>query len=324
MEERVTATRYRWMAVVSAALTVPAYLFGPAQAAPKHKPTLGDVRAAFDRVEAANEQLNALNVQIQQTDAEISDLSADYGAIEKTYAQRRDELAAVIVQEHLDAPLGPTVNLLGSRDPQKFLDALSAVQAFNTVRAEELDQFAQLAKTYEARRQRLDDRRARLKSDQHQAAKQRKWINDKYKEANAAFHELSTADQRAFDAPAVSRSAVRMPTNIEFNSAVAQQVVAFVYAQLGKAYVWGGTGPNGYDCSGLAQAAYRSAGVSIPRTPPYGNQIPMSQIQPGDILWTSWHVGIYIGGGRTIEATNPRTDVTFGSASSFYAASRFG
>jgi cell wall-associated NlpC family hydrolase len=322
MEERVRPTRYRWLALASAALTIPAYLFGPAQADPR--PTLGDVRTAFDRVEAANEQLNALNVEIEQTDAEISDISADFSAIRKTYNQRRDELAAVIVQEHLDAPLGPTVNLLGSRDPQKFLDGLSALQAFNTVRADELDEFATLAQSYEARGKHLDERRAQLKADQHRAARKRKWINDKYKEADAAYQQLTAADQRSFDAPRVSRSAARMPTDIEFNSAVAQQVVSFAYAQLGKAYTWGGTGPDSYDCSGLAYAAYRSAGVSIPRTPPYGNTIPMSQIQPGDVLWTSWHVGIYIGGGRTIEATNPRTDVTFGSASSFYSASRFG
>lgn len=322
MEERVIASRYRWLASASAALMIPAVLLGPAQATPK--PTLADVRTAFDRVEAANERLNALHEVIKDTQSEIDDLAADFATISKSYEAQRDELASAVVQEHLDAPLGPTVNLMGSRDPQKFLDGLSAIQAFNTSRADELEQFTQIAQSYAARRKRLQDRRADLKAEQAQAAKKRKWIAAKYRAANAEFHALSAADQRTFDAPRVSRSSVRPPTNIQFNSAVAEQVVAFAYAQLGKAYVWGGTGPNAYDCSGLVYAAYRSAGVSVPRTPPYGNQIAMSQIQPGDILWTSWHVAIYVGGGRTIEAMNPRVGVVFGSASSFYAASRFG
>lgn len=322
MEERVPATRYRWLALVCAVLTLPAYLFGPAQADPA--PTLASVRTAFDKVEAANEALNVLNVRIAETDAEIADMSGDFADIEKTYEARRDEIAAVIVQEHLDAPLGPTVNLLGSRDPQKFLDGLSAIQAFNTARAEELAQFSELSATYQARRERLGARRSQLTADKKQAAEKRKWISKAYEKAEADFNRLSSADRNAFDSAGVSRSEARMPSNIVFNSAVAEQVVAFAYAQLGKPYAWGGTGPNSYDCSGLAYAAYASAGVSIPRTPPYGNTIPMSQIQPGDLLWTSWHVGIYIGGGRTIEATNPRTDVTYGSASSFYMASRFG
>lgn len=316
------ATRYRRLAFVCAVLSIPVYLFVPAQADPA--PTLASVRAAFDKVEAANEALNVLNVRIDQTDAEIADMSADFAGIEKTYQARRDELATVIVQEHLDAPLGPTVNLLGSRDPQKFLDGLNAIQAFNTARAEELAHFAELSETYQDRRERLDARRAELTAAKKQAAKKRAWINEAYEKAEADFNRLSAADRNSFDSAGVSRSEARMPSNIVFNSAVAEQVVAFAYAQLGKPYAWGGTGPDSYDCSGLAYAAYASAGVSIPRTPPYGNTIPMSQIQPGDLLWTSWHVGIYIGGGRTIEATNPRTDVTYGSASSFYMASRFG
>ena len=66
-------------------------------------------------------------------------------------------------------------------------------------------------------------------------------------------------------------------------------ILAFAEAQLGKPYLYGATGPDTYDCSGLAMMAYRAAGITIPRTSQeqwdYGTQIPASQAQPGDLVF---------------------------------------
>jgi len=66
-------------------------------------------------------------------------------------------------------------------------------------------------------------------------------------------------------------------------------ILAFAEAQLGKPYLYGATGPDAYDCSGLAMMAYRAAGITIPRTSQaqwaYGTQIPASQVQPGDLVF---------------------------------------
>jgi cell wall-associated NlpC family hydrolase len=85
-------------------------------------------------------------------------------------------------------------------------------------------------------------------------------------------------------------------------------VVNFALAQVGKPYIFGGTGPNGFDCSGLAMMAWKAAGVSIPRTS-YDQwaQLPhvsTSSLEPGDILvfYGASHVGIYIGGGKMVDA----------------------
>ena len=92
--------------------------------------------------------------------------------------------------------------------------------------------------------------------------------------------------------------------------------IAYAVAQLGKPYIWGGTGPAGYDCSGLVMMAYRAAGISLPRTtfqqvnvgtPVYS----LSQLQPGDLAFSSGsdgtptnpgHVGMFIGDDLVIEA----------------------
>jgi cell wall-associated NlpC family hydrolase len=80
--------------------------------------------------------------------------------------------------------------------------------------------------------------------------------------------------------------------------------------------VWGATGPNAFDCSGLTQAAYRSAGISLPRTTysqiNAGPRIPRSQLQPGDLVFFYSgisHVGLYIGNGEMIHAPNPSAPV---------------
>ncbi|UGT59890.1 NlpC/P60 family protein [Nocardia asteroides] len=94
----------------------------------------------------------------------------------------------------------------------------------------------------------------------------------------------------------------------------AARVIAFACAQLGLPYVWGGNGPEvngGWDCSGLTQAAYRAAGISLPRTTynqvHTGATIPEDQLAPGDLLFYSTdgdvhHVGIYLGGGQMVHA----------------------
>jgi peptidoglycan DL-endopeptidase CwlO len=92
--------------------------------------------------------------------------------------------------------------------------------------------------------------------------------------------------------------------------------VQFALAQLGKPYVYGATGPYGYDCSGLALASWRAAGVELPRTAAEqylaGSHVPLDQLQPGDLVfWASdisdpdtiYHVAISLGGDQTVQAS---------------------
>ena len=75
----------------------------------------------------------------------------------------------------------------------------------------------------------------------------------------------------------------------------ANRAVAFAKSRLGAPYVWGGTGPNAFDCSGLTQWAYRQAGVNIPRTTydlvNYGTPISRENIRAGDLILCNWKGG---------------------------------
>jgi cell wall-associated NlpC family hydrolase len=96
--------------------------------------------------------------------------------------------------------------------------------------------------------------------------------------------------------------------------------VAITYAlsQVGKPYVWGATGPDTYDCSGLVQRSYSMAGVSLPRTSReqarVGTPVQLADLLPGDLLFWAYnpadlstvhHVAMYLGDGKIVQAPQP-------------------
>ncbi|NEA28824.1 NlpC/P60 family protein [Actinomadura bangladeshensis] len=103
----------------------------------------------------------------------------------------------------------------------------------------------------------------------------------------------------------------------------AAKAIAYARAQLGKPYVWGATGPGAFDCSGLTYAAYRAAGVDIPRVSGaqwrHGPRVPHGREQPGDLVFFNsgpgtaannpGHVGLVVGGGKMIAAPHTGTVV---------------
>jgi NlpC/P60 family/Putative peptidoglycan binding domain len=102
--------------------------------------------------------------------------------------------------------------------------------------------------------------------------------------------------------------------------------VRFAISQLGKPYRWGADGPGSFDCSGLVQTAYRAAGVALPRVSRQqygaGTHVSLKALRAGDLLFyakdtsdprTIYHVGMYLGAGRLVEAPNPRAPVRIAS-----------
>ncbi|MFD4469308.1 C40 family peptidase [Rhodococcus sp. NPDC058505] len=102
-------------------------------------------------------------------------------------------------------------------------------------------------------------------------------------------------------------------------------------SKLGAPYVWGATGPNSFDCSGLVQWAYRQAGVSVPRTTHdqvnAGSPVGRGDLQPGDVVLFSGaeHVGLYAGDGTVVHAptTGQPVKKTPVDAMPFHAARRY-
>lgn len=140
--------------------------------------------------------------------------------------------------------------------------------------------------------------------------------------ARSAAHHVSRAHRRAARGSRPSPKPRRLgivsiqppPSAARTRGEIA---LKFALAQIGKPYVYGGAGPDNYDCSGLVQRSWRAAGVKIPRTTQqqagFGKPVPVAQMRPGDLVIfyrDASHVGIYAGGGKVVVAPHQGAYVT--------------
>lgn len=116
--------------------------------------------------------------------------------------------------------------------------------------------------------------------------------------------------------PKVAEEKAKPKTTIATTSYKADKAVAYAKSQVGDRYVYGGTGPSAWDCSGLTQAAWKAAGVTIPRTSQDQwkklTRVSLSSLKPGDLVVfykDASHIGIYIGNGKFVHAANSRRGV---------------
>lgn len=104
-------------------------------------------------------------------------------------------------------------------------------------------------------------------------------------------------------------------------SGSATGVAGIASKYLGTPYVYGGTSPRGFDCSGFTQYVYRQVGVNLPRTSSSqaraGQRVSLSNLKSGDLLYGPGHVGIYVGNGQFIHSPSPGQSVKVQSISQF-------
>jgi cell wall-associated NlpC family hydrolase len=137
--------------------------------------------------------------------------------------------------------------------------------------------------------------------------------------------ELSKAVKQ-FDRPLVEADAIQSSTQTNVAQTATSGALSWVFSELGRTYVWGGSGPSVFDCSGLMQYAWRQSGIAIPRTSEeqynWATPVSLSQLEPGDFVFfegsdgsmtAPGHVGMYIGGGLMIDAPYTGVDVRIDS-----------
>lgn len=111
-----------------------------------------------------------------------------------------------------------------------------------------------------------------------------------------------------------SRSQSRASASIP-DSAVGNAVIEIAARYVGVPYVYGGTTPDGFDCSGFTSYVYAQVGIDLPRTSSdqryAGVEVSASEAQPGDLIWSPGHIGIYAGDGMMIDAPRPGKTVQF-------------
>ena len=151
---------------------------------------------------------------------------------------------------------------------------------------------------------------------------QGQWILAKYTVKASSASSTKTTKTAAVTA---KKKTTKKSSQATGNAAA---VVALAKSEAGKSYVWGATGSNSFDCSGLTQYVYeKAAGINITRTTytqvNQGKAVSLSNLEPGDLLfWGSasapYHVGIYLGNGQYIHAATPSQGVVIQTLSSYF------
>ncbi len=283
------------------------------------------VDSLYHAAEQATERANEVTLEVQETQRRLDALEKDIAKQEREFEVLREVLADVAADMYATGGIDPSMQMMLSADPDDFL--LQAQSLDQVLRSQDADlrraEAAQLA--LEQAQIRADQELERLRQLQDEAQKERDAANAKLAEAQDLLSELKAeererlaalAAERQEDAAAASRSVAPSPSPTVSGSGRGGSAVAYARAQLGDAYVYGASGPDAFDCSGLTMAAWASAGVGLPHSAAaqYGatSRVDMSSLMPGDLVFfysPISHVGIYAGGGMFIHASNPSTGV---------------
>jgi peptidoglycan DL-endopeptidase CwlO len=273
---------------------------------------IDQLTSQFDRVsvqlDQASQQLSAARAKLVQVRVHLGYANARFRAAQASLAQT----AAAAFE---DSGATSVAGVLTSGDPSAVLQQGSMLMEMsgnqNAQTRQLLADASELAET-EQQLQRTETGIAALKI---QLTAQKNALGGTIATEKATLASLTVPQQQTVASNAIGADGTTMATYTGPTSTQAEQAVAFAYAQLGKPYQWGATGPYSYDCSGLVQAAWAAAGVAIPRDT-YEQwaalpHIAASAIQPGDLLYYDGvgHVAMYVGDGYIIDAPQTGMDV---------------
>ncbi|MCX5109930.1 NlpC/P60 family protein [Streptomyces sp. NBC_00378] len=295
-----------------------AALPGPAHADPQRTPA--QVKAEVDRLyhdaEVATEQYNGAKEKATAAEHALDTLRDEAARRTDRLNASRDALGSFAAAQYRAGGLSTSVQLALSSDPDQYLERASYVDRIGDRQAAALTKVRRQVAQIATLRSQAEGELATLTSRRAELKKHKATITTKLAEAQRLLDRLTPPERTAYEnaghgsADRADRSAARGP--VRAPNARAAEAVAFAYGALGKPYVWGATGPSSFDCSGLTQAAWRSAGVSLPRTTytqiNAGQRVSRSELAPGDLVFFYSgisHVGLYIGNGQMIHA--PRT-----------------
>ncbi|MFE2246329.1 C40 family peptidase [Streptomyces lavendulae] len=299
-----------------------------AQAAPglPHDPSTGSraqVDRLFEEAEQATEKFNSAGEKADGLRAEIGRAQDAVARGQDRINTMRGVLGAFAGAQYRSGGLDPTVELMLSDDPGDYLDRSAVLNRLSGRQARQLDELREEQRRIGQQRQEASRKLAELEALRTEVATQKRSVTAKLAAARQLLDAMPSGERADFER--ASRSGGRadglpdLPSDDGGRSSGrAMTAVMAARAAVGKPYVWGSTGPSGFDCSGLMVWSYRQAGVALPRTSQAqryaGRQVPLSQARPGDLVTyrsDASHVAMYVGNGQVVHAPYPGARVRY-------------
>lgn len=321
-----------------------------------------EIKELEGQVATVNGQVADLDSKLNHFDSEIGKTESELNAAKKRYDERKASMKSRVEVMYKNRSTGYARVVLGSENVRDFFKRIHMVK---NVVDKDNQEIAQLKadreiidrKSRELRSQRaeLEETRANAESKRQELVALTEAKNNLVPEIDAEASrlqgELSSvesekqatidaynaeqarlAEEEASRAEAERQQVASTQTEQpSYSSGSGSQAVSIAFQYLGIPYVWGGTTPSGFDCSGLVQYVYAQMGISIPRVTTgqeyAGYDVTGQELQPGDLVFwgdrgNTHHVGMYIGGGQYIHAPQTGDVIKVSNLGSYTVARR--
>ncbi|MFC8720599.1 NlpC/P60 family protein [Kitasatospora sp. NPDC057198] len=323
-----------WRAAALLVATILLVPVGPAAAAPAPAPPAGadsaldrlaeDVDEARHATEAAEQRYTAATGELTRRRELSAEAARQADEQRGRLADAEAEAARLVADQYRSGGLGTLARLFLSDGPEEFLDRQQRAASDSRGAAAVLHDLREAR----GRMALLAEQAAQAEKSASDAATAAQQALDRAKENAARTEQLlsgATAEQIGLleqrEAALADGAARQLLAGGALGpgggaSAAGRRAIDFALAQRGKPYLWGGTGPDAYDCSGLTSQAWQAAGVPIPRTSQQQwaglRHVALRDLRPGDLVvyhGDASHVALYLGGGTVVHAPHTGTVV---------------
>ncbi|WP_052442797.1 C40 family peptidase [Streptacidiphilus neutrinimicus] len=317
--------------LTAAAATAVAVSAQSAQAAPK--PTTAQLRAQLQQLntqaDEAVQKYDGSQEQLQKQQAAVGTLQDQIARSQADVNSRLDQLGEIANQQYATGAVDPTVQLLLSSSPDDYLSKAASLGQLTSNQAAQIQQLQGEEQKLSGQKSQAEQTLQQIESTTKQLAAQKAEAQKKVQQTQALLDSMTAAERAAVTSPPSTSGGgsgngggggVTVGVSVGGKAGDSVEAAAFAAAKtrLGLPYVYGATGPESFDCSGLMQWAYAQAGVSLGRTTydQVNDGTPVSSVsdlQVGDLIFFNGdsHVGMYAGNGMVLHAPHTGTVVKF-------------
>lgn len=301
----------------------------PANAATSLASVQKQITVLQEDAAASAEGAQAAKVQLDKLTRTLTGIRQQAAVQGQTVSQLRKSLGAIAVEEYRAGGLSQGLELLFSSNPTLYLSVAGSLEAITRRKSLQLHKYAAAQQRLNATTLTVNDKLVLVRATQARLKAQNALAQSKLKEVEKLLAKLKKSDRIRLANLAKKLNDQQQKSSLAFAKAAsgvsgrAGIAIKFALKQIGDRYVFGAAGMVFWDCSGLTMRAYQTAGVSLPHSAAaqanYGRRVSLNALRPGDLVFFGSpisHNGIYIGGGRMVDAphTGARVRVeSFGS-----------
>ncbi|WP_371687330.1 NlpC/P60 family protein [Micromonospora sp. KC723] len=286
----------RLITVVAAVVVGAGMLVAPAHAAPSPEEIEAAIDKQWEQLEPTIEQYNKVRAQLKQDRKKAEELQKKIEPLALQTELALNRVGDMASRYYMTGPSQEIGALLVSAKPDTLTEQLTYLDRLAAQERRDLQVVIDARAKFDAEKQKLDALIALEVKQEKELAAKKNQINAEIKRLQAAM-------------PKTTVKVDGCPTINGVVSSAARTAIRVACQQVGDPYVWGATGPNSFDCSGLTQFAYRAAGISLTHFTGAqwneGRAIPRSEARPGDLVFffsDLHHVGLFLGGDLMVHA----------------------